>query len=383
MKKIKICFVIDSLEFGGTEKLTLDVVSNMNKEKFQITIITLLKKELPDSLKSTISSDIQLIEIDSKKYNYFKRLQVLWSELKKFDIVHSCLQTSNLYCSMIHLFKKFNYVVTAHGVDGVYFEDVFISYKYFFLTKHVQTFLFKFVLNYIAVSENTRKFLNEKRKIPYSKIKVIYHGLNLKNYPELDNLKENIRIREKYGIHHDDFVISYIGRFVTGKGLEELITSFHKILKSSVRVKLMMVGDGAKNTELKDLVKKLNLGQNVIFTGYKKNIIPYFSSSNLVVLPSYSEGVPISILEAMYYNCLVLTSDVGGLPELIENGVNGFLFPKGNFDVMIHKIKDIISNYHSYSSIKNCAKITVEEKFDLKMNVLKIENYFNYIINSK
>ncbi|MCE7699746.1 MAG: glycosyltransferase family 4 protein, partial [Methanobacterium paludis] len=166
------------------------------------------------------------------------------------------------------------------------------------------------------------------------------------------------------------------------KGIFELIDAFYEINKKNKNVKLMIVGTGPKKDELKKKVSKLSLKNFVIFTG---NIAPiemhkYYQAADIFLLPSYTDagGPPVVFIEAMACGLPVIGTDVGGIPEGIENGINGFIVPPKNVDELINRLEILFKDENLRKEFGNNSlekirenSMTLEKKAEKLINLYK------------
>jgi glycosyltransferase involved in cell wall biosynthesis len=154
-------------------------------------------------------------------------------------------------------------------------------------------------------------------------------------------------LRNKLNISDDESVILFVGQLKRFKGIDVLINAFKKVNKR-VNSKLVIVGKGPDESYLRDLVSKLGLSQNVIFAGYVEDVdLPlYYHLCDVYVLPSLMriENFGITLLEAMASGKPVIASNLPGPNEVVNNGVNGFLFPPGNFAVLASLLIDLLTD---------------------------------------
>ena len=154
----------------------------------------------------------------------------------------------------------------------------------------------------------------------------------------------------------------YVGRLVKLKGVDSLITEFSNICNNHDLI-LDIVGDGPEKEQLVREVEKLNLSNKVFFHGFKTDITSYLSDADLFIYPSYSEIFGISIVEAMAFKCVCIASNVGGIPEIIKNGINGFLNISNTSDELREKMYEAIAlcaNWNARNSMMENARITAE-----------------------
>ena len=386
MKCLKICFVIDSLQIGGANKLTLKIIELLLLRGNSIKLIILYRIE-PECNKEMFKNlDIELIYLNFDKISFFKRILCLHREIQGYPIIHSCLEDSNLYSSITRLFVKrsVKFISTFHGVDGVYIEEKKLKdviakkwpRKYVFMITTLQNILFKYYDGFIVLCNDTKKFLIKRRKINEDKISVLYHGSDTNEMEPNVSEKELYDLQNKYNLKSSHFVLAYVGRITHAKGLMELIVSFKKILPLYPDIRLLLIGDGDLADELKLKIKELNLTEYVTITGFYDNVLMFYKIMNVFLLTSYSESLSLVTQEAMFNKVICLCSDCGGLPEVITDNVDGFLFRTGDFEEFETKLKNIIQNFEKYEYIKTNAKKNIIQKFDINKNIHSIEKYF-------
>ena len=265
--------------------------------------------------------------------------------------------------------------ITAHGMDITNFENqrffnYFISYS--LNSSHKS----------IAVSEDLARKLKSLVNNE-NKIIVIRNGVDTNRFKP----KRNTILRNRYGIKENDILILFVGYLDTFKGIFETINAFKAISYDNINVKLMIVGTGPKENDLKTKVEKMGLEKSVIFTG---NIPPadiheYYQSADIFVLPSYTDagGPPLVFIEAMACGLPVIGTNVGGIPEGIENGVNGFIIHPKNVNELTKKLDIIINNENLRKEFgKNSLRKIQENSMTLEKKAEKIMDlYKNQIRN--
>jgi len=234
-----------------------------------------------------------------------------------------------------------------------------------FLWKSLNSKLFKV----ICPTKMTKEFLlNEKI---FSADKLIVAQDPIINHSLINNLKSikknELNIKEEY-------VIS-IGRLTYQKNFEFLIKNFVKISKIYPKLKLIILGDGEEKIALKKLIKYHELDNNVILKGNVKNIYPYLSKAKFFVLTSRWEDPGFVIIESMFMKKIVLSSDCKNGPmEIINDGINGFLFKNLNNEDFLNKFK------HTCEIINNNDKIIRQMKLDA-LKTTKTYTLFNHYKN--
>lgn len=380
MEKIKICFILDSIAYGGANKLTIETAYLLNKKVFDVTVI-LLSDRIEN--ECSLPQDIKFEFLNLKNYKGFSKIKFIANRLSGFHILHPVLENSMLLTSLAKLFylRKVSLITTIHGIETpIYIDDIFLkdflkknwTAKYFFINKYLQPYFYKLFNNIITVSESTRKYMILKRKVSLNKIETIYHGIDISKFISGNN-DGSQDLRSRLGFSDKDYIIGYVGRLTFAKGLEYLADQMRDLNNWNSNIKFLFVGDGEIKNFLKNKIKANNLDTICKINDFTNSVKDFYMCMDLVILPSFSEGIPISLLESMLMKRITLSSDAGGIPELIVDNVNGFLFNKGNFSLMAEKIKYIYNYGEGLNHIKENAYTTVHEKFDLKKNVSHIE----------
>ena len=278
----------------------------------------------------------------------------------KIDIVHAhSVIPTGLVGVIVAKILRCPSIITSHGMDINNFD-----------AKSIYGHLISFSLNQcnkaIAVSAD----LAEKMKflgINEDKIVIVRNAVDTERFKH----SKNMELRHKYLIGENEILILFVGYLDIFKGIFELVDAFYEINKENKNVKLMMVGTGPKEGELKNKVSQWNLESYVIFTGAVPNteIHSYYQMGDVFVLPSYTEGFPLSILEAMACGLPVVVTNVGGIREVIKNGENGFIIPPKNKKVLTSKLRIFINEStlrkkFAKKSLEIVIKFSVNEKIN-------------------
>jgi glycosyltransferase involved in cell wall biosynthesis len=153
-----------------------------------------------------------------------------------------------------------------------------------------------------------------------------------------------------------DYSFIFVGRFIGVKNIMKLIIAFCSVVDTHPSSKLLLVGDGPLREDVEDLIQRNGLEENISITGWvsKQEVETYLSNSRYIVLPSESEGLPKSVLEAMSHGTVPVASPVGGLPSVIEDGTRGHLFQGTNPEEIASKLNFILKNNNWESQSHNC-----------------------------
>ncbi len=205
----------------------------------------------------------------------------------------------------------------------------------------------------------------------------------VKNVPFIDNgvALEPFRTTNKLSSRKYDIVV--VGRFVMLKNHHFLVSSFIELKKKYPSLNVALVGNGELFDGVKAFVKDNNAQDYIHFLGLLDNPASIVNDSKIIALGSLSEANPLSLLEGMSAGCIVVSSSVGGVPDIVKEGENGFLFPSGDKEKFVEILHRILSNIEAY---QNMSEINVDysNKFSMKECARKYYNLFeNYRISKK
>jgi len=206
----------------------------------------------------------------------------------------------------------------------------------------------------VAVSEDTRRVLVDRYRIPPSKVAVIPNGVDRQKFHPLKHVE---RIPDS---------IFYVGRVDTRKGLDFLIESLPLVLKRNPRAKLYVGGTGKHLPAYRHLVKTLGLEKHVDFLGYipEADLNEWYNRVMCLVVPSRFEGFGLTVVEAMAAGTSVVATDVDGLRALVRNGVNGYLVDYGNRDALSGRIASLLEDPAAQRAFSQKGQEMVSSCFD-------------------
>lgn len=309
-KKRNLLITLVDLHFGGISNLTLQTAPGLN-EKFNVIVIYFGPNE---QMKERFeNSGITLVRIT---YNggkdIFKAVKGLRSFIKenKIDIVSTNFTPDKLIVSLTRILIKFKVVGNIHNSLDPNITPINLRT---WRSRFEEFFHNRIADKVVGVSECAIENAKKYRNLRNDNLAVIHSGII--------GLKNNVANRQK----NKKTVFVTACRFIKIKGLERLINIFAHVNNSNTNWELWLIGNGDMENSLKDKVDFLNLEDKIIFKGYQKDLVPFYELSDYYINSSYNEALGISILEAMSLGLPILGSDVGGVPEVVKDGYNGYL----------------------------------------------------------
>lgn len=178
-----------------------------------------------------------------------------------------------------------------------------------------------------------------------------------------DNITDKQGLKGKYGIEDDDFVLTFVGRIVKDKGVNELVEAFEYLSLKYSDIKLLLIGwNEDKGNPVSDKTKEIiDNNKNIIVTGPQSNIVPFLSITDLFVFPSYREGFGLSLMEAGAMNVPSIASNIPGCNEVIIDGLTGLLIEPRSTSAIIESIEKLYNGRELLDYLKsNCRKSIIE-----------------------
>jgi len=210
-----------------------------------------------------------------------------------------------------------------------------------------------------------------------AKIVTVSNSIDLdKTFCDIDRAA----LREKLQISQETLVIATVARLSPEKGHQYLIESLPAVLSHFPNVKVFIVGEGPLKTALQELARRLNVHEQVIFTGFYPHLGEILTLADIIVQPSLSESLPMSLLEGMAYGKPVVATDVGSIKEAVVHNVSGLLIPPGDSRQLADALKALLANGTQWQAMGAAAKQLVAERFSDQAMIQQIEQVYSDLL---
>jgi glycosyltransferase involved in cell wall biosynthesis len=320
-EKIKVLHLIHTLETGGAQKVIVNLIRGMDRDHFDFTTACMQRKgPIYDEIKSLKSRVVHIQKKHRLDPNLVSRLRKFIRE-NDFKIVHTHNFSAGLWGRLAASGIKKNRPVLIHTEHGRRASTDL-------LRKILKQHLACYTDRIIAVSDETRQYMIEKEGIPADKIEVIRNGIDL----DYLMMHKDARVKEIESIREKDKnarIIVNVSALTEVKDHACLLEALRILLKKVPSAYLFLVGDGPLRLDLQKQAISLGIDDKVNFMGERHDIAAILAKSDLFVLSSKNEGHPISLLEAMGMGVVPVTTQVGGIPEVLVNTVHGLMVAPG------------------------------------------------------
>ncbi len=378
-KKIKILFLLPTLNNVSPGKGVLNLANSLDPSRFGPIICSMRKAETFAKERAT-ELNIKVIELYMGSFFNFSVLFQLYRILKKekIDILHNFGFRPEIYGGIAGKISKCKGMLATVLHNPT--QDIILDYGFFVgsIMNFLRCLFSYFCEDVIVAISNDAKNGLLKLHFPKNKIRVIYSTIDEKSFQ-----KKNInrkKILEKFGLKPNEFIVGTLATLKPRKGISTLIDAAKIVIQKIPNVKFLIIGKGPQKNELERKVKFLNLQNNVMFYDFIENVNEAYSIFNLMVLSSLTEGLPAVLLEAMFFGVPIVATKVGGIPEIIEDGVSGILIPPEDPEGLAEAIVKTYENPNFASEMAKNAYIRFEKYFTAEKMARQYEKVYKELL---
>lgn len=278
--------------------------------------------------------------------------------INEYDIVHihmaaqASFTRKALFVKKAYRAKK-RIIIHQHAAD---FDDFFFRQSNIRKKKKIKS-IFGMASKVVVLSDEWAKFFGENI-CTENKIFILYNGVILPKYEKTN---------------YSDHKVLFLGKLGERKGSYDLLAAIPSILAAIPDAMFYFGGDGDIKKH-KKIVENKNCKDHVEFLGWIKGEKKekYLKDISIFILPSYHEGMPMAVLEAMSYGMAAVSTNAGGIPQIIESGISGIRIEAGNVDAIINTLVDLLQNESKKKKLGKAAYERVKEQFDAEKNIKKL-----------
>lgn len=371
-KRIKVLETIRQGSFGGGETYLYNLVSGLDKERFEPVVLSFTEGAMVDNLrKDGIKTHVihTLKPFDFKKFGQVK--QIITDE--NIDLLHAHGTRASTNTLIPASSKKIKRIYTVHGWSFHTGNNVLVTKSRIlsekFLTGKAN----------ITICGSKGDIRQGKKYCKNGNYKLVYNSIDTSKYDPKLNIKN---LRSEFGFGESDFIVSDIARLTFQKDPLTFIRAIPIVSEKVKNVKFFMVGDGELKEDILALTNKLNVQDKIVFSPFRSDVKELLNLSDVFVLPSLWEVVPLGLLEAMSMEKACIATNIDGTNEALNDNENGLFMEPNSYEQLAEKIILLAENKELKKSLGEKARKTVVEKFDLKELVGKNELIYEELYNS-
>jgi glycosyltransferase involved in cell wall biosynthesis len=367
---VTVLQLIAPTHFGGAERVVLGLTESLNKDQFQVVVgafvnVHFRQNEFVERLeKAGIRYEVFWLKRTVDIENVFRIVRFIQRE--GIRLIHSHGYRSDIIGLAAAKMSGLPIVSTVHGW-------VSIDSRLRFYEKCDRIAL-RFFDRVMPVSDHIGNALAASGIDP-AKITRMHNAI-----PADTKAKEgpaNItRSRKEKG----DVIIGIIGRLSPEKDVPSFLKAAGLVAEKFNQAKFLVVGEGPERERLQQMAREMGLDGKVRFTGFVEDMNSIYSSINFLVISSLTEGIPLVVLEAMHQGIPVVSTRVGGIPEVIENGVNGILVEPGDHHALSRAIESLILDDNKYVQIAQTGKDRIAQSFNRSVWTQEMEKIYHDVL---
>lgn len=375
--KINILFLIGNFRLSGAFRVAWEIAFRLPKNRYDVSIASLVKLNSDIEVKNMVQAEragIKTYALDLKNRGHILTIFDLIKILRKnkINIIHTHSDSCDTYGRIAAILAGTRIrLVTVHNMSPHLGKE-----KIGFM---IDKILSPFTTKYIAVSDKIAKFVKQRLSVPCQKLSVIYNGVNLKEFVKI---KRDINVRIKYGLHPNKWTIGCIGLIYSVKGQFNLLEAVQILKKQRNDFQVIFFGEGQDKELLEEEIKRKNISSVHVY-GWCENKIDMYSSIDILVIPSFIEGLPLVMLEAFAAGIPVIATDVGAISDFIVNNDTGIIVPPGNPAALATAISQILGHKSLCYSIAMRAKAKVTELCSVENMVKKYMQIYECLYNNR
>jgi len=364
-KKIIILHIIKSLGRGGAEMLLPETLKLHDQEKFEFHYIYFLpwKDQLAGAIRNS-GGKVTCISSSNNFQIVLKSIAVIqYIKKHKIQLVHCHLPWAGMVGRIVNCFTRLPVLYTEHNKQE----------RYHFLTRWMNRLTFNWQQRAIAVSADVRESI-EKNIAPRIPIDEILNGVDTKYFSRING--EANDLRQQFNIPLNACVVGTVAVFRFQKRLKEWMDVFAAASLRNSKLFGVIVGDGPLLEEIKQHRKSLGLDGRVIMPGLLSDVRPWYAVMDIFMMTSVFEGLPIALLEAMSMECAVVTTNAGGIKEVVEPGKSGLVQSVNNWEQLTDDLLKLSTDENLRSQFSIAARSRVQSAFRVELMVKKLEHLY-------
>lgn len=352
-----VVHVVYRLGIGGLENGVVNLINHMPPERYRHAIVC--ATDYSDFVKRISRRDVAVYALNKQPGNDLRAQYRFWKLLRQLKpaIVHTRNIGTIEYVIPALLARVARRVHGEHGRDMLDIDGS--NKKYLFMRRLYAPFVSRF----ITMSRDLEQWLVGVVGVRQDKVAQLYNGVDLERFNNAA-----VYNRNDFGLNEDDFVIGTVGRLQGEKDQATLIKAF-ALLQTDITIatstRLLIVGDGPERDRLEQLAADRGIENKILFLGARNDVASMLGMLDLFVLPSLGEGISNTILEAMAAALPVVATNVGGNPELVDEGITGLLVAAADEKTMADAITTYIKFPYLLLQHGAAGRKMIEERFSI------------------
>jgi glycosyltransferase involved in cell wall biosynthesis len=372
MSRLNIVHICDHLGWEGSrmhgvKRLFAWMIPRFDPARFNVSLISLRRKDLSQDTLEQYGIDVTYLgrhKFDPGTYAALKKVL----DTKQADVIHMHGYGATTFGRLC---------AWSAGIPAVLHEHA----------NHTTTPWFQQAADWvlarqtdvaIAVSASTAEFTTRARLIPAERTKVVYLGSPLEEFGRPRSPEMVAAARASLGISPDTIAVGTVTRLMPSKGNEYLVEAAPALLAKYPRMRIFIVGEGELQPQLEAQARALNLGDRLVFAGFRRDVAEVLAALDFIVFPSLWEGTPLTAFEALAAGKPIVSTDADGLLDILTDRVDALVVPKRDAGALVRAIDELVDDPALAQRLAEGARRT-GAKYDIGLFVRKMERLYEIL----
>ena len=375
MRQTNILYLTSVLVTEGSQHVLLTLADQLNAERYKALVCCLTPRM--EMLPRFQRAGIEVVPLGMQSYSVLQILRGARDlrslvQSHQIDLIHTTNFSDGLLGRVVARLAGVPVVISSIHTQYVWKPRLHLL---------LDTVTARLADGFIVVSESVRQFAIDTLKIPAGKINVVNNGIVC--FPTTPDPESIYRIRAELGLRSDSSVVACIGSLKEIKGHKYLLQAVPAILAEAPNAQFLIIGDGPLQAELRSLVTALGIADKVCFAGLREDVRTILPAIDILVQPSLQETFSLTALEAMAAEKPVVATNVGGLPEVVEDGRTGLLVPPENPSAIAHAVVDLLTFPERRGVLGAAGGQRFREFFTAEKMVRRYEEIYEFYLERK
>lgn len=374
--KPTIITIIDGLGMGGAERLLIPYLRYLQANGFALRVCALQERQ-----GNPLAAEVAAlgVPVDLLPVPYLRDVTAvprLMAYLRQYqaDLVHTQLELANTLGTVAARLLGLPTVCTLHTID-----EPQAGSKTARRIRLMWWVLRHFCQRIMAVSEGTRQHHLQAARFAPEQVVTLYNGIDLTRFGPRDMACQTA-VRRSLGIPAAAKLMTTVAVLRQPKGIQHMLEALPVVLTAVPDAHYLIVGDGDYRATLEAQVADLGLGERVCFAGQRQEVADLLAASDLFVLPTLTDALPTVLMEAMALRLPLLATAVGGVPEMVENGLNGLLVSPGAADQLAQAAIGLLQDGARRRDMGKNGRLLVEQKFNIQRQAAELATLYRTLL---
>jgi glycosyltransferase involved in cell wall biosynthesis len=352
----------------GVKRLFSWMIPRFDPERFAVSLLSLRKKDLSEETLEQFGFPVHYLEKSRFDPSTFPALVRLLKKLR-IDVIQTHGYGATTFGRAAAMWLRIPNVLHEHAnlTDTPWFQKI------------PDRLFDPFTDLAIAVSESTRRFCVEARKLSPERVKVVYLGAPLEDFQPWSAERAR-EAREKLGLGGAGLrVVGTVTRLHESKGNRYLVEAAALLARHRPEIRFVVVGEGPLQPDLEVQARRLGIEDRVVFTGFQKDVAAAFASFDVAVFPSLWEGTPLTVFEAMAMAKPIVSTDVDGLRDVLQDDVNSLVVPPRDPEALAQGMVRMLDDPSLARRLSGAAR-EASRRFDIQVFVNKMSRLYEVLV---